>query len=889
VRRGGVWTEERSDEGRRRTKAPRGANKEGVVRHLRRPRSGSWIDRVQGDPTFSSGSRRPGVVTGLERTVTVDHRARTGAARRAVSWPFGGGFARPDGGVIGGAQRGWAVPGLGVAGRHGGSMTTSEARRAPTRPLLYVALLLVVVAVVWFAVNLETPYGPQVLGRVPGTVSLIVAVVSLRRVAGTPGLAVAARRFWNQLALVTALCAVGMLIRGYDSLRTGAAARDLPAGSIIPILAALVIAVWALLRIPIGPRTTGDWIRLSLDGATVILGASTFLWYLALGPILTGDRRFGSVWAPVAIGVCCLACLSATVKVILAGTGPVDQDALRLLGIGLLVGGVSCGTATVFAPSANAEPGYLFLPIISALLILAGDRQRRAVRQPSPGPRRRGRPYSLLPYAAVAATDVLLVIATAGPADDRRHVVVALAITITGLVVVRQLVSFVDNERLVKRLREREDQLRHQASHDALTRLANRDLFSERVAAALTDGPAVALAILLVDLDDFKTINDTLGHDVGDTLLAAVAQRVQGCVRPECTVARLGGDEFAVLVPKAYGDAADSVAERVLASLTVPVVVDGYRLLVRASIGIAMARPGDGPGTLLRNADIAMYAAKERGQGSFVRYVPGMAAEILEHARLGTELRQALDNDELSLLYQPIVRLTDRRIVGAEALVRWRHPVRGLVPPGEFIPAAERTGLIVQLGHWALREACRQRAAWDGRYGSAAPATVGVNVSGRQLAEPGFADQVIAAVDEAGLQPHHLVLEVTETGALTGRHAVETLKTLHDFGVSVALDDFGTGQSSLALVRTFPVSILKLDKSFVDGVTAGGRDAAVAAAVAQIAGDIGLDAVAEGIEREEQAECLIKLGYGLGQGFHLAPPVAADELDRLLRPDMRSN
>ncbi len=760
--------------------------------------------------------------------------------------------------------------------------TTGEARRESTRLLLCVVLLLIIAAAVWFAANLQTPRGPQALGRVPGTVALTLAVVSLRRVARTSGLAAPARRFWNQLALVAALCAVGMVIRGSETLRSDTPTKDLSATSVVVILVALFIAVWALLRIPIGPRTTGDWIRLSLDGATVVLGASMFVWYLALAPMLTGDRSLRAVWAPLAIGACCLACLSATVKVILAGTGPVDQDALRLLGIGLLVGGVSCGTATIVSPSTNMVPGYLFLPIISALLILAGERQRRAVRQPSPGPRRRRNQYSLLPYAAVAATDVLLVMATTGPADGRRHVVVAGAITITALVVVRQLVAFVDNERLVKQLREREDQLSHQASHDALTRLANRDLFSQRIAAALAAGPGDAFALLLVDLDDFKTINDTLGHYVGDTLLAAVARRVQGCVHPQSTVARLGGDEFAVLLPNACTDAADSVAERLLDSLTRPLVVDGYRLLVRASIGIAVARPGDGPGTLLRNADIAMYAAKERGKGSFVRYTPGMAAEILEHARLGTELRQALDNSELSLLYQPIVRLTDRRIIGAEALVRWRHPVRGLVPPAEFIPAAERTGLIVQLGHWALREACRQKAVWSRAYGVDAPSTVGVNVSGRQLAEPGFADQVVDAVNEAGLQPHNLVLEVTETGALTSRQVLETLRTLHDFGVSVALDDFGTGQSSLALVRTFPVNILKLDKSFVDAITDGGRDAAVAAAVVQMAQAIGLDAVAEGIEREEQADCLVKLGYDLGQGFHLVPPMPAEELEQIL-------
>src|SRR5438034_6387458 len=308
------------------------------------------------------------------------------------------------------AHAGGGGTGIGrCSGGHGGQMTTSgEARSEPTRLLLYVVLLLVGAAVAWLAANLETPRGPQVLGRVPGTLALTLAVVSLRGVATMSGLAEPARRFWNQLAVVAALCALGMVMRGYDTLRADTATKDLPASSVVVILVALFIAVWALLRIPIGPRATGDWIRLSLDGATVVLGACLFVWYLALAPMLTGDRSLHAVWAPLAIGACCLACLSATVKVILAGTGPVDQDALRLLGVGLLVGGVSCGTATIIMPSTNVVPGDLFLPIISALLILAGDRQRRAAQQPSPGPRRRGRPYSLLPYVAVVATDILL-------------------------------------------------------------------------------------------------------------------------------------------------------------------------------------------------------------------------------------------------------------------------------------------------------------------------------------------------------------------------------------------------------------------------------------------------------------------------------------------------
>jgi predicted signal transduction protein with EAL and GGDEF domain len=372
---------------------------------------------------------------------------------------------------------------------------------------------------------------------------------------------------------------------------------------------------------------------------------------------------------------------------------------------------------------------------------------------------------------------------------------------------------------------------------------------------------------------------------VGDLLLTKVARRIQRCVRLEDTVSRLGGDEFAVLLQRAGPAEVDSLAERILASLAQPVLADGYQLLVQASIGVAIAQPGDDSGALLRNADIALYAGKERGKGKAVRYVPGMAAQILEHAQTGAQLRQALEESQLHLVYQPIVRLADRRVIGVEALVRWRHPVRGLVPPIAFIPAAERTGLIVPLGRWALREACQQKAVWTKAHGAASPATVSVNVSGRQLQEPGFAEDVADAVREAGLRPHDLALEVTETAVLTGGGPVlETLETLRDFGVRLALDDFGTGQSSLGLVRTCPVHTLKLDKSFVDSITDGGQHTAVATAVIHMANALGLTAVAEGIESGEQADCLVELGYCLGQGFHLAPPLQADKLDEFLRP-----
>jgi diguanylate cyclase (GGDEF)-like protein len=762
---------------------------------------------------------------------------------------------------------------------------TVETKHASTRLALYVVVLLTAGVLAWLAVYLHGPRGPQpqVLARLPGTLALALAAGSLRRVAVTPGLPTAVRRFWNQIALASALCAVASVICRYVALRASGEETSLNPVSAVIYLVAMLGAVWALLRVPIGHRTASDWIRLSLDGVTIILGAVLFVWYLAFAPVLAGDRSFGAIWAPLAIGVLCLIGLAAIIKIVLAGSGPIDPGALRLIGGGLLLGGISAGFTTLIGRDVDAMvPGHLLVPVICWLTILAGKRQRRAARQPSPQHRRRRRPYSLLPYAAVAATDALLVLTTFRPGDERRHVVVVGAITITALVVVRQLVAFVDNARLVDKLREREDQLRHQASHDALTQLANRTLFGERVDAALDAGCHGVLAVLLVDLDDFKTVNDTLGHHVGDALLAAAARRIQSCVHPEDMVSRLGGDEFALLLQKASAGEVDAIAEQVLGSLTRPLVVDGCQLLMQASIGVAIARPGDDSGTLLRNADIAMYAGKERGKGRFVRYAPGMGAQVPEHAQLGAQLRQALDDGQLHLLYQPVVRFADRRIIGVEALVRWRHPVRGLVSPGAFIPAAERTGLIVPLGRWALHEACRQRAVWSKAHGDASPETVGVNVSGRQLQEPGFAEEVLDAVHEAGLQPHDLVLEVTETAVLTGGQVHQTLAALHDCGVGLALDDFGTGQSSLGLVRTCPVHILKLDKSFVDGITDGGQHAAVAMAVVQMAQALGLNAIAEGIESGEQADFLVELGYFLGQGFHFAPPLLAEQLDAIL-------
>jgi EAL domain-containing protein (putative c-di-GMP-specific phosphodiesterase class I) len=314
-----------------------------------------------------------------------------------------------------------------------------------------------------------------------------------------------------------------------------------------------------------------------------------------------------------------------------------------------------------------------------------------------------------------------------------------------------------------------------------------------------------------------------------------------------------------------------------------------HRLLVQASIGVAGPRPSSTLHSVLHDADVAMYTAKQRGKASIVQYVQGMEEPIWAHMQLGGELRRALDNHEFRVVYQPIVRLEDRRIVGVEALVRWHHPTRGTVFPAEFIAAAERTGLIVPLGRFVLRETCRQAAQWLRDYGADALQRAGPNVSGQQLHDPDFVADVTAALADSGLPSDRLVLEVTESAALRGQQISRTLYELDGMGIQLALDDFGTGQSSLSLLRSFPASIVKLDRSFVEGIEIDDGDPAaadarraVARAVIQLVRSLALEAVAEGVENAEQAAVLRDLGYIVGQGYHLAEPMTADGVARLL-------
>ena len=742
-------------------------------------------------------------------------------------------------------------------------------RTRGSRPLLASAVLLTV-TVVAMAVNAVAPVIPWALLWVPGIVGAPVLAAACRRTARAEHVPAPVRAFWRHIGTASVGVGLGNVAMAV-TLSTGPGQAHNWAGGtqIVVHGAATLLLMYALLRLPFGQQSRGDLFRVVLDSGTVMLACAVFVWHFA-ARFSFQESDPGVVYTSLALSVLALLAVFAVAKFLLTSQSHIEPAALRMIGVAAVIGALGPVTRPLLAAiDPNLFVDMLDLPAVYFFAALAAERQRAADYGPRRGskPARR-RPFSVLPYLAVAIVDGLLLVVTWSHDDADRRFVVCAAVLLTGLVVLRQITALQDNARLVRRLD-------HNATHDALTQLPNRALFHERLHKALTTPGDRPVAVALIDLDDFKEVNDTLGHEVGDLLLVAVAQRLAACVRAEDTVARLGGDEFVVVLDDADPQAADLAARRMIDALRAPVLADGHELPIRASIGIADGRTGDDPSMLLRHADIAMYAAKALPGTASLHYDDGMNTSGADHAHLGAELRAAIRDNQLFLLYQPIVDLADGHVRGAEALVRWSHPVHGTLAPDAFIPVAERTGLIVPLGRWVLREGLRQFAAWP-----VAPAVLNINISPRDLREPGFAAAVAALLTEFDVPADRITLEVTESMTVEPGESIRNLHDLRALGVRVSLDDFGTGSSTLTLLHDCPVDEVKLDRSFTQAQ--GGGRPPVAAAVMHLARAMDLHVVAEGVETPEQAAQLRELGYLAAQGYHFARPMTAVQLASLL-------
>ena len=804
------------------------------------------------------------------------------------------------------------------------------------------------------------------------------------RVRTDPSSAPVVRRYWTSVQIGIRLFIGVAVLRILFEL--GAGGWLLPASVVLHLIGGVVLT-WPLVGLPFSARDRARRVGVWLDLGTLSAAAGLLIWLFVAAAQFDGGRvTAAGVMSAVVIMGAGLNGVFLAARVVLAGVDSFARRGLYWIGGSALIGGLGSAISFLHPRQPDGELLVLVLPM-AAYAAAVGARVQVVETAAVGRPRRAPRGYNLMPYVAIAAVDTMVLYHNLW-GTGHGMLIDAVAVGLTALVVIRQLIAFRQNDALLARIgvqekrfrllvqnstdmvtitepggtltyvspaaqvvlgsppddligtgmtsrmhpddvaavseqlsevaaapgntatcqvrlrhadgtyrwlevitanligepsvagivsnarditetREVRDRLSYEASHDVLTGLANRALFGKRTAAAVTGaGPDRQVTVVLVDLDDFKVVNDTLGHATGDALLVHVAERIRASVRPTDTVARLGGDEFAVLFEGSGGAEVDLVLTRIAAALMEPALIDGEPMTVRASFGVADGRGGDDPGDLLRRADIAMSEAKQRGTGGCERYQPGMEVRGAERARRAAALRTAIVEDQLVVFFQPVVTLPDGRMTGAEALVRWQHPVDGLIAPGAFIETAEQTGLIVPLGAWVLRAATREAATWPGEL------TVSVNVSAHQLREAGFPELVAAALRDSGLPPHRLTVEITESVAVGGGATGDNLQGLRDLGVRLSLDDFGTGASTLTLLATCPVDQIKLDRSFVPD----GGSAAIADAVAQMARAFGLQTVAEGIETAEQALRLTQLGYERAQGFHFARPMSAGDL-----------
>ncbi|WP_239164470.1 putative bifunctional diguanylate cyclase/phosphodiesterase [Actinoplanes palleronii] len=717
-------------------------------------------------------------------------------------------------------------------------------------------LMLAAVAALCFPLLPDDTLPTKIYVNTVGTTSVLMMVVGILR--NRPE----HRGPWLMFAAGMAMLVSGDITYDVTELRLG----EYPYPSwadLLYLCAYPFLLVPGMIRLS---RGNGDRDRGGLiDAAVISTGIGLIYWVFVVGPTLA-ESSTPALERMVTIGYpMCDVMLTAAVARMF--TRPENRTpSLRLLGIGtilMLTGDLFYTTMSTTAEYTGGfvDSGFLLAYACwGAAALHPSMRQRPTAAGIDPygiG----GRRLAVLAACSLLAPGLLFLQGVKDPGNIAWGGIGVGAVTLFLLVIAR-------NWGFVKQVQRQAGKLEDLAMHDELTGLSNRRGFERSLSTALAAGSP---HVLLLDLNGFKSVNDRFGHAVGDDLLVVIAHRLSDAMPDGAMVARMGGDEFAVLLPGCATQSCDELAERLHTVIRLPIHVGGQDLLVGASIGIADADFLIDPVEVLRRADLAMYAAKAAGGRHHRWYVLELDTQAGEEARLGADLRVGMDAGQLHLVYQPIVELPGGAPQAVESLIRWQHPERGFVSPVEFIPVAERNGLIIELGMWILRTACEQYRTWQAR--GVAPEHIGVNVSARQLAEPGFVDAVAAVLAETGMDPHHLVVEITETAVFGGGVAVRAVHELNALGIAIALDDFGTGHSSLGILQAVPVKILKVDKSFVENVTVSDRHAVIAASLIQLTGGLGLIAVAEGVETPEQAAELYRLGYRRAQGYHFGRPV----------------